>query len=103
MFNNGRSLINLRVKQLKYTGINIWNKHIIIIYLSLNLFIYVSSFMYLCVYFCVIYLFNNLFTYLLCFCEVIIFPTCRPRTGHLRDYFQILIMHRKTDLENHIL
>lgn len=101
MFNNGRSLINLRVKQLKYTGINIWNKHIII-YLSLYLFIYVFLHLFMCLFLC-FPLFIYLFTYLLCLCEVIIFPMCRPRTGHLTDYFRILIMHRKTDLENHIL
>lgn len=77
-------LIDLRLQQLKYTGINTWS----IIYL---LCIFVSIYLYL-------YLFIYLLTYLLKVCGVIILPTCRPRTGHLNDDFPILIMHRKTNL-----
>jgi hypothetical protein len=57
MFSNGRSLIDLRLKQLKYTGIKTWSVYIII-----DLFLIFYVFIYLFIYICIYYLLTFLLT-----------------------------------------
>jgi hypothetical protein len=59
--NNGRRLKDLRLKQLKYIGINTWSVHIIYFYVYLCVYVFI----YFCIYVFYLFIYSCIYVYYL--------------------------------------